>query len=118
MLHSDCFGVMFDPPFSCKVPEDRKDARTEGRQRFILSRGESEVLFGLFLKDTAISASTNRKVFAGCIAGGLRVCFILKFSLHIKLTMRCFCSYFVACCGLDVFSESIISILLRLRDLN
>ncbi len=36
MLYSDCFVVLFDPPLSWKVPEDREDVRTEGRQRFIL----------------------------------------------------------------------------------
>lgn len=94
MLHSDCFGVMLDPPFSCKVPEDRKDARTEGRQRFILSRRESTVHFGLFLKDAATSASTNRKVFAGCIAGGLRVFYFEVFSsykTHDELFLQLFC---------------------------
>lgn len=61
LLYSDCFVVLFDPPLSWKVPEDREDVRTEGRQRFIRSHGESTVLFGLFLKDTCSSISQHKQ---------------------------------------------------------
>lgn len=57
------------------------------------------LLFGLFLKDAATLASTNTKVFAGGIAGGLGVCFILRFPFRINPKMSYF-SAIVTCCGL------------------
>lgn len=42
------------------------------------------------------------------------MCFILRFSLRVKLAMSCFCSQFGVSCGPDAFSETSISIMLRL----